>query len=123
MVSALFLSDLQSDKGVHSELLLHACPGVGVGSTKPAAAGAALVESSVKASGQRLAIGAVPPPCTTLVSDPPPHETRHTTATKKIAARPNQVVNWGLSPKSEAASVRRFIGFPLFKNLARATTM
>src|SRR5579859_3975204 len=111
MVTALFASGLQSDKGVHSDLLVHACLGVGVGSTKPAAAGAPVVESSVKASGQRLAIGAGPPPVTTFVSEPPPHEIMHTTATKKMDARPNQGANPGWRPKSGAGSLRGFIVF------------
>ncbi len=112
MVTPWFASGLHSDKGVHSDLLVHGCSGVGVGSTNPTAAGAAVVESSVKAFGQRLAIVVGPPPCTTLVSDPPLHETRHTTATKKMDARQNQGANPGWWPKSEAASLRRFIVFP-----------
>lgn len=118
MVTPLFASGLHSDKGVHSDLLAHACSGVGVGSAKPTAAGAGIVESIVKASAQRLAIGVGPPPCTTFVSEPPPHEIRHMTATKKIDARPNQGTDPGLRPKSGAASLRRLIVFPpLSKNL------
>ena len=115
MVTPLLASGLQSDNGVHSDLLVHGCSGAGVGSTKPTAARAAVVESSVKAFGQRLAMVAGPPPCTTLVSDPPLHETRHTTATNKTEARPNQGANSGLGRKSEVLSWRRFIVFPFYE--------